>query len=171
LIVTYDEDDFTSTNKIATVFYGANVAVGIYSQTINHYNVLRTIEEASRLTTHAGAAASATPIGYCWTASARSVNALVSSPQKEEITAEKNIYISPNPANNKINVVLKNMITKRDINWEISSITGVRFKTGNVTNVKDGKIEIAIDNLKNGIYLVRVSDGVNVRLSRFVIAR
>ena len=171
LIVTYDEDDFTSTNKIATVFYGANVAVGTYSQTINHYNVLRTIEEAGRLTTHAGAAASATPIGYCWTTSANLVNALASPTQKEEITAEKNIHISPNPANDKISVVLKNMSTKRGINWEISSITGVRFKTGNVTNVKGSKIEIAIDNLKNGIYLARVSDGVNVRLTRFVIAR
>ena len=158
-------------NKIATVFYGANVAQGIYSQTINHYTVLRTIEEANRLTTHAGAAASQTPIGYCWTISANMVNTLISSTQKEETSSEKNMYVFPNPANDKINVVLKNMISKRDINWEISSITGVRCKTGNVTNVKDSKIEIAIDNLKNGIYLVRFSDGVNVRLSRLVITR
>jgi hypothetical protein len=54
LIVTYDEDDFSSTNKIATVFYGAHVAPATYAQTINHYNVLRTIEDANGLTTHAG---------------------------------------------------------------------------------------------------------------------
>ena len=172
LVVTYDEDDFTGTNKIATVFYGANVAQGIYSQTINHYNVLRTIEEANRLTTHAGAAASATPIGYCWTISANLVNTLVSSTQKEEITSGKNIYVFPNPANDKINVVLRNMVAKRYISWEISAITGIKFKTGNVTNVtKDSRIEIAIDNLKNGIYQVRINDGVNMRLNRFVIAR
>jgi phosphatidylinositol-3-phosphatase len=66
LIVTYDEDDFTSTNKIATVFYGAHVAVGTYSETINHYNILRTIEDANSLTSHAGSAATATTIDYCW---------------------------------------------------------------------------------------------------------
>jgi phosphatidylinositol-3-phosphatase len=67
LIVTYDEDDFTSTNKIATVFYGAHVKTGTYNKTINHFNVLRTIEELMGLTTHAGQSAQADPINYCWT--------------------------------------------------------------------------------------------------------
>lgn len=49
LIVTWDEDDFTDVNQIATVFYGAEVKQGQYSQTINHYNVLRTIEDLCRL--------------------------------------------------------------------------------------------------------------------------
>ena len=66
LIVTYDEDDFTTANKIATVFFGAHVLKGVYPQTINHYNVLRTIEDAFRLSTHAGAAATATQISNCW---------------------------------------------------------------------------------------------------------
>jgi phosphatidylinositol-3-phosphatase len=44
LIVTFDEDDFTTVNQIPTVFYGANVISGNYSEQINHYNVLRTIE-------------------------------------------------------------------------------------------------------------------------------
>ncbi len=65
LIVTYDEDDFSGTNKIATVFYGANVTVGNYSQTINHFNVLRTIEDANNLE-HAGTSAYSA-INYCWT--------------------------------------------------------------------------------------------------------
>ena len=49
LIVTYDEDDNTAVNKIATVFYGAHVAVASYAQTINHYSVLRTMEDAFSL--------------------------------------------------------------------------------------------------------------------------
>jgi phosphatidylinositol-3-phosphatase len=67
LIVTYDEDDFTSTNKIATVFYGAHVKTGTYNKVINHFNVLRTVEDLMGLATHAGQAATATPIDYCWT--------------------------------------------------------------------------------------------------------
>ncbi|MEO6490481.1 MAG: alkaline phosphatase family protein [Ferruginibacter sp.] len=66
LIITYDEDDNSASNKIATVFYGAHVAVGSYAQTINHYNVLRTIEDANLLASHAGAAATSTPIDFSW---------------------------------------------------------------------------------------------------------
>lgn len=66
LIVTYDEDDNTVVNKIATVFYGAHVATGSYAQTINHYSVLRTMEDAFSLPSHAGAASTATPIDYVW---------------------------------------------------------------------------------------------------------
>ena len=66
LIVTYDEDDGSSSNKISTVFYGANVAVNTYTQTINHYSILRMMEDAFGITTHAGAAATASLINFCW---------------------------------------------------------------------------------------------------------
>ena len=66
LIITYDEDDWSSDNRIATVFYGAHVKQGEYYNTINHYSVLRAIEDAMRLAKHAGAAAAASPIDYCW---------------------------------------------------------------------------------------------------------
>jgi acid phosphatase len=46
LITTWDEDDFTASNHIATIFDGAFIKPGQYSETINHYNVLRTIEAA-----------------------------------------------------------------------------------------------------------------------------
>jgi len=49
LVVTWDEDDFTVVNQIATVFTGAGVIPGKYSQTISHYNVLRTIEDLFHL--------------------------------------------------------------------------------------------------------------------------
>ncbi|HAD14862.1 MAG TPA: hypothetical protein DCF33_20735 [Saprospirales bacterium] len=66
LIVTYDENPFSNDNKIATVFYGAHVEQGNYNQSINHYNVLRTIEEACRLTEHAGEAENVDPVENCW---------------------------------------------------------------------------------------------------------
>jgi phosphatidylinositol-3-phosphatase len=44
LIVTFDEDDGTTANHIATIFVGPMVKPGKYSEKINHYNVLRTIE-------------------------------------------------------------------------------------------------------------------------------
>src|SRR5262249_21276210 len=45
LVVTWDEDDSSQSNQITTIFAGANVKSGQYSQTINHYGVLRTIED------------------------------------------------------------------------------------------------------------------------------
>jgi hypothetical protein len=45
LILTWDEDDNTARNQIPTVFYGANIRPGAYSEPISHYNVLSTLEE------------------------------------------------------------------------------------------------------------------------------
>jgi len=50
LITTFDEDNNTSVNQIYTSLVGAHVTVGDYSQSINHYNILRTIEDAYGLT-------------------------------------------------------------------------------------------------------------------------
>lgn len=44
LIVTWDEDDGSDANHIPTLFVGAHVQAGEYPETINHYDVLRTVE-------------------------------------------------------------------------------------------------------------------------------
>src|ERR1700712_2303292 len=61
LLVTWDEDDYTSANRIPTIFVGAGITSGRYSETINHYDVLRTIEDAYGLAP-VGASATAKPI-------------------------------------------------------------------------------------------------------------
>jgi phospholipase C len=45
LIVTFDEDDYKTQNQIPTIFSGSMVKPGKYSQSINHYSVLHTIED------------------------------------------------------------------------------------------------------------------------------
>ncbi|HEY7119011.1 MAG TPA: alkaline phosphatase family protein [Tepidisphaeraceae bacterium] len=66
LIVTYDEGDLAdTTNHIPTIFYGANVKTGSYSDPINHYNVLRTMEDMYALPALNNAASAAT-IDYAW---------------------------------------------------------------------------------------------------------
>ncbi len=61
LIVTFDEDDGSEANHIATIFYGANIVPGTYSEAITHYNVLRTVEDLYGLS-HAGGAANVSTI-------------------------------------------------------------------------------------------------------------
>ena len=64
LIVTWDEDDGTQNNQIPTIFVGPMVKVGQYSETITHYTVLRTLEDAYGLP-YANNSATATPITDC----------------------------------------------------------------------------------------------------------
>ncbi|TBA72900.1 alkaline phosphatase family protein [Rhizobium ruizarguesonis] len=45
LIVTFDEDDYHAGNRIFTLLYGARIKPGQYATKINHYGVLRTIED------------------------------------------------------------------------------------------------------------------------------
>jgi len=65
LVITWDEDDNSSNNQIPTLFVGQSVRAGSYGETINHYNVLRTIEDAYGLP-YAGASSTATPIADAW---------------------------------------------------------------------------------------------------------
>jgi acid phosphatase len=65
LVVTWDEDNDASGNHIATIFYGAHVATGTYSEKINHYSVLRTLEALYNLP-FAGSSSSATTISDIW---------------------------------------------------------------------------------------------------------
>jgi phosphatidylinositol-3-phosphatase len=65
LIVQFDEDDGTSGNHIVTIFVGPTVRPGKYSERINHYNVLRTIEDMYGLP-DLGRTATATSITDVW---------------------------------------------------------------------------------------------------------
>jgi phosphatidylinositol-3-phosphatase len=65
LIVTWDEDQGTVTNRVPTIFVGPMVKPGKYSEDISHYNILRTIEDMYSLP-YLGKSASATPITDVW---------------------------------------------------------------------------------------------------------
>ena len=65
LIVTWDEDDGGHSNHIPTIFVGQEVRQGRYGKPIDHYNVLRTIEQAYGLP-YRGQAARHYPITWVW---------------------------------------------------------------------------------------------------------
>lgn len=67
LIVTFDEDNDTAANHIPTVFAGPMVRPSaVPGRRIDHYTILRTIEDMYQLTP-LGAAASTPPITSIWT--------------------------------------------------------------------------------------------------------
>jgi acid phosphatase len=65
LIVTYDETDHKTDMRMPTTFVGPMVKAGKYAETINHYNLLRTIEDMYGLS-HLANAATAAPITDVW---------------------------------------------------------------------------------------------------------
>ncbi|WP_349307896.1 MULTISPECIES: alkaline phosphatase family protein [unclassified Streptomyces] len=79
LITTFDEDDSAGNNQIATIFNGQPVKTGNYAERIDHFSVLRTIEDMYGLP-YAGAAAQATPITDAWTTGGPSGNVTVTAP-------------------------------------------------------------------------------------------
>jgi hypothetical protein len=66
LIVTWDEDDNSKENRIPTIFVGPMVKPGKYDEAINHYHVLRTIEDFYHLSP-IGESAKVGPISTIWT--------------------------------------------------------------------------------------------------------
>jgi hypothetical protein len=65
LVVTWDEDDGSADNQIATLFAGPMIKSGRYGQRIDHYNILRTIEEMLGLD-YLGNSATAKPVDGVW---------------------------------------------------------------------------------------------------------
>lgn len=65
LIVTWDEDDGSDANHIPTLFVGPHVQPGKYAETINHFDVLRTIEALEGVS-FTNEAAHATTITDVW---------------------------------------------------------------------------------------------------------
>jgi acid phosphatase len=95
-IITFDEDDNSPVNQIPTIFSGKMVMAGQYSETINHFSVLRTIEDMYGLP-HAGSSATATSITDVWTASSS-----VATGETPEHTTT--IFAHPNPFTNSVTI-------------------------------------------------------------------
>ncbi len=65
LIVTWDEDDRSQNNKIPTFFVGPMVRMGTYTENLNHFNLLHTLEDLYGLP-HAGKSKAAASISGVW---------------------------------------------------------------------------------------------------------
>jgi Phosphoesterase family len=68
LIVTFDENAGGTANSIPTIIVGANVRPGVYAKRLDHYTMLRTIEDVYGLPA-LGRAKTASPLSKIWTRS------------------------------------------------------------------------------------------------------
>lgn len=65
LLLTFDEDDYSASNRIPTLFVGQPVKPGSYSTRVTHYGVLRTLLDMYGLPC-VGSACGATPLTTIW---------------------------------------------------------------------------------------------------------
>ncbi|HEV7193559.1 MAG TPA: alkaline phosphatase family protein [Jatrophihabitantaceae bacterium] len=66
LVITCDEDDHSASNRVLTMLVGAHVRAGTYPERVDHYSLLRLVEDAYGLP-RLGQSAEATPIDGMWT--------------------------------------------------------------------------------------------------------
>jgi hypothetical protein len=155
-IFTFDEDEGTENQRITTIFTGQMVAGGQYANTINHYNVLRTIEEMYGLP-YAGNASTATAITNCWIITGINNSASIS-----------NIFtVYPNPSNGDFTIQVANTTSSKLEDIEIFNVYGE--KVFEEMNVEALSKEMHLKNILAGIYLLKVKIGENIYIQKLII--
>jgi len=158
-IIIYDEDDDLHGNNIPVVFYGGMVKGGTYTENVNFYYLLRTIEDMYSLT-HAGSAATATPITDCW-------QPITGLGVNNTVNKNLSFTIVPNPASDIVtfncNIPLTSQatITVTDITGRIA---GKYTMTGT-------SLQVNTSAYVQGIYSYAISDrSGKINDGKFVIA-
>ncbi|MFZ7116623.1 MAG: fibronectin type III domain-containing protein [Bacteroidota bacterium] len=164
LIVTFDEDNSASGNRIPTIFSGQMVTQGTISTGINHYNVLRTIEDMYGLQ-HSGNAANASPIHGCWVNGFR-----VARPAKVEETFKLGIF--PNPVISELNINYT-LDESSDVEIRILDVTGKLIKEDLTPKQAAGNHEIVIPvdalHISKGVYFVEMNINETRIVKRIVV--
>jgi phosphatidylinositol-3-phosphatase len=156
-ILTFDEDNDVSNNRIVTIFTGQKVKGGEYSETINHFSVLRTIEDMYGLP-YAGAASSATPITDCW-----DITHVIS----ESGNMENQFSVFPNPAAGGFSIRLNTATAGSLKNVEIYNSFGDKVFEQN-TSAQSNR-NLFFKDYGAGIYFVKVWDGKTMDTKKLVI--
>jgi hypothetical protein len=164
LIFTFDEDNGSSGNRIATIFSGQMVTQGQNSTGINHHNVLRTVEDMYGLQ-HSGNAANVSPIHGCWVNGFR-----VAKPAKVEETFKLNLF--PNPVISELNINYT-LVDKSDVEIRILDVTGKLvkedLKPGQVAGDYEIILQVDAMHISKGIYFVEMTINETRIVKRIVV--
>ncbi|MFL6055546.1 MAG: alkaline phosphatase family protein [Actinoallomurus sp.] len=136
LILTFDEDDSTMGNQIPTLFVGAGVTPGTYSEHITHDNVLRTIEDFYNLP-YAGNSANASPITDVFGAGGGQNTVTVTNPGNQSTTkgtaVSLQIQATDSAAGQTLTYSATGLPAGLSINPATGLITGTPTTTGTST--------------------------------------
>lgn len=159
-ILTFDEDGLLNSNHIVSLFIGENVIAGDYNETIDHYSMLRTLEDMYGLP-YAGNAANATPITDCWVQS----TVVVQEPQNNL----NNTLLYPNPASGSmkvevnagkqetIHIAISNLLSQTVASYDKEVVTG------------KNQFSFPLDKLENGTYFVNIISSQRNLVQKIVV--
>ena len=153
-ILTFDEDNDSAFNHITTIFTGKVVLSGQYSTKINHYSILHTIEKIYGLP-FIGDSISYSPITYCWRKN-------YPQDSMSNIKSEPNGLIYPNPGKDFFYIYLSKY---QDATADIFDLNGILIQT---IPLISNKTEIKIDNLRGGLYLVKINSNGGIIQKKFI---
>jgi len=145
-ILTFDEDNYLNENHITTIITGPMVNGGIYSDSINHYNVLRTIEDIFDLP-YACNAENALPVESCW---------MQTRTAKEE---NESMHIFPNPANHYIEINTHQDICQQELIINLYNQYGQKVMR---QVFKPHLTLIPTEQLHSGLYFIQLIEGSEI---------
>ena len=169
VILTWDEDDKSSSNQILTVFAGPTVKPNyVSSQTMTHYTVVRTICDALGLTPFANAS-TATPPSDVWSPTSTAVDP---SPDQGLNLSEP----SPNPFRTSVTATLA-LPSERLVHAFVVDCSGRRVRSllaerrsGTSTLTWDGSRDDGV-RAAAGLYFLYVKAGADQVVRRLALTR
>lgn len=149
LIITFDEDDYCCSNRIATLMVGERVIGGTYNEPHNLFSLLRTIEDMYGLA-HSGAAASTSPISECWEKT---------SAETDEEPSNKKLVIWPNPAKDYVEFRTSNPVECVQT-VQFFDAMGMELPIAIQAGKDANSFRIDVSNLPSGLYCFRCCGAV-----------
>lgn len=157
-ILTFDEGNSSDLDKIATIFSGQQVLTGQYNDSLNHYNLLRTIEDIYGICYTTANDSAAAPITNCWDNSVTSTNQPKSTYQ--------NIQIYPNPFSYFTTFQTDHPF--KDATLTVYNTNGQIVKQKN--DISGNLHTLYRDDLPNGLYLIELSqDQKIIRTDKLIL--
>lgn len=150
LILTFDEDDGNiygipaTTNQITTIFIGQMVQGGSYATHMNHYSVLRTLEDMYSLP-YCDSSANYSPVTACW----------MTTGIKENSKSET-FTLFPNPASESFTL---NFFSdaKQTLKISVSDLLSKTImNTDKEVQPGENSIQLTTEKFAAGTYFVRV---------------
>ena len=156
LILTFDENDYSPNNHITTIFTGQMVRGGQYSDSINHYSILRTIENMYGLP-YACNAADALTITDCWTSTVGVTNNKIA------------FSLHPNPASHFVTFNISEINSLNNVKLSFINVLGETEKEVSINGVTSN---ILVDDLSSGVYFYHVmSEGKVIKKGKIIISK
>ena len=153
--------DNLNLNHIATVFVGQKVLQGEYSETIDHYSILRTLEDMYGLS-YAGNSATSIPITDCW---------IELTTEIENSEKYESFKLFPNPASESLALEFysnREQLIKINIT-DVLSRTIV--KINKEVHVGHNTIQVTTEKLTAGTYFVNVISAEKNRVKKVVLIK